>query len=374
MLKQKEYAFVLDSKGRKMAPCNTNKAWILVRKKKATLLKKYPMVIQLKYEVETDRKIEFICGIDIGSVHTGIGVVQKCKTHSKPIFKGTIEHRKDVKQLLDTRRVYRRHRRSNKRYRRVRFNNRSTSIRMGRVAPSILQKKQSVLRVINRLNKYINITSYHLEDVKIDIRVLMEGRKLYKWQYQKSNRLDENLRKAVIIRDDYKCMECGKSDCILEVHHIIPRRLKGSNTLSNLITLCSSCHSKTENNEEKFISRYQDIINGKNIRFDYAMHVMQGKIYLREELSKLGEVTLTTGGDTANKRIDWNINKSHSNDGIVITDLIVTSSECNIKDWIIKPMRRKSKATIKEVNGFEHRDLIKYIGFKNRYLKISGGE
>ena len=33
----KNYSFVIDSKGRKLAPCNENKAWILIRKKKAKL-------------------------------------------------------------------------------------------------------------------------------------------------------------------------------------------------------------------------------------------------------------------------------------------------------------------------------------------------
>ena len=68
-------------------------------------------------------------------------------------------------------------------------------------------------------------------------------------------------------------------------------------------------------------------------------------------------------GDTANKRIAWDIEKSHSNDAIVITDLSAKDDDCNIKDWIIKPMRRKSKANIEEVNGFKHKNLIKYIGF-----------
>ena len=50
----KNYSCVIDSKGRKLAPCNENKAWILIRKKKAKLLQKYPMCIQLNYEVEVD--------------------------------------------------------------------------------------------------------------------------------------------------------------------------------------------------------------------------------------------------------------------------------------------------------------------------------
>ena len=253
-----------------------------------------------------------------------------------------------------------RYKRSHKRYRQPRFDNRSSSTRKGRVAPSILQKKEAIIRVINKLKKWINITEFHLEDVAIDIRALTEGKKLYKWQYQKSNRLDENIRKAVILRDKCKCMECAKSNCMLEVHHIVPKRLQGANSLSNLITLCSKCHDKTKGIEEKYIEHYQKMIDGNNVRFDYAQHVMQGKTWLRKELSKLGKLILSTGGDTANKRIDWNIEKSHSNDAIVVADLKVNNDECDIKDWIIKPMRRKSKTKVEELKGFRHRDLVKY--------------
>ncbi len=372
MIKNNNYSFVIDNKGNKLSPCKTNKAWYLIRKSRAIQVNKYPMIIQLKKEIKDKKdESEFVSGIDDGSAHVGISVIQKCKTKNKVIFKGTIEQRQDVKHLMDVRRGYRRYKRYHKRYRKARFNNRSNSKRKNRIAPSIKQKKDATLRVINRLNKYINITEYHLEDVAIDIRALTEGKKLYRWQYQKSNRLDENIRKAVILRDDCKCQECGKSNYILEVHHIVPKRLHGSNNIGNLITLCSKCHQKTEGKEELFIKHYQDMIQGKNIRFDYAQHVMQGKIYLRNELSKLDKLILTTGGDTANKRIQWDIEKTHSNDSLVINDLKINSKDCNIKDWIIKPMRRKNKGNIDECLGFKHRDLVKctkkngesYIGY-----------
>lgn len=84
--KIKEYAFVLDSKGRKLAPCNTNKAWILIRKKKARLLQKYPMAIQLNYEVKTDEETEIICGVDDGSKHVGLSLVQKMQNLQQTYF------------------------------------------------------------------------------------------------------------------------------------------------------------------------------------------------------------------------------------------------------------------------------------------------
>lgn len=359
------YVFVLDANGKQLAPTKEVKAWYLIRKNRAALVSKYPMVIQLNKKIPDDQicKDEIHCGIDDGGLHVGIALVQKCQTKNKVLFKGTIEQRNDVKHLIDVRRGYRRYHRYHKRYRQKRFDNRSSSKRKGRIAPSVLQKRQAIIRVINQLNKWINITNYWLEDVCIDIRALTDGYKPYKWQYQQSNKLDENIRKAVILRDGCKCKDCGKSNCRLEVHHIKPRRLSGSNTLSNLITLCEGCHQKTEGHEELFMDKYFSLLDSSDEKqLHYAQHVMIGKQWLREQLSNLGILYLTNGGDTSNKRIDWNIQKSHSNDAICITDL--QPDTCDTKEWVMKPMRRQSKAKTDHVLGIRHRDLVEYT-FKN---------
>ena len=354
-----EYCFVVDINNKPLAPTKVNRGWYLIRKGKAKLKSKFPMVIQLLREVNDNNvNTEIVCGIDDGSSHVGIALVQKCKTKNKLVFKGVIEQRQDIKKLMDLRRGYRRYHRYHKRYRKERFNNRVSSKRKDRLAPSIKQKKEAILRVLYQLNKWINIYEYYLEDVAIDIRAMTDDYKPYSWQYQKSNRLDENLRKAAILRDNCTCQECGKKNCKLEVHHIRARRLGGANTISNLITLCEKCHQKTEGREEEFEEKYFNKIKSKLKRFDYAMHVMQGKNYLREKISELGILNLTTGGDTANKRIEWNIEKSHPNDAICITDLCPDT--CNIKEWTIKPMRRQNKAKTNNVLGIRHRDLVSY--------------
>ena len=358
------YCFVVDKNNRPLAPTKVNKGWYLVRKGRAKIKSKYPMVIQLEKEVEPDKYDEsrMIVGIDDGSAYVGLAIVQKCPTKNKVVFKGTIEQRQDVKHLMDVRRGYRRYHRYNKRYRQARFDNRYSSKRSGRLAPSIKQKKDAILRVLYQLNRWIDIQEYRLEDVCIDIRAMTDGYKPNKWQYQKSNRLDENLRKAAIIRDNCKCQECGRSNCVLEVHHIRARKYGGSDIIGNLITLCSGCHQKTEGREREFEYRYFKIIGSKPKRFDYAMHVMQGKNYLRRKISELGPLYLTNGGETANKRISWNIEKSHSNDAICITDCVPDT--CDVKEWIIRPMRRKSKAKTNNVLGIKHRDLVSYT-YKN---------
>jgi len=359
-MSNKKYAFVVDSVGKPLAPTPENNAWYLIRKGRATLLQKTPMLIKLTREipVEDIDRSSYTIGIDDGSKHVGIAIVQVCSTKIKTVFKGTLELRNDVSKKMELRKGYRQYKRSHKRYRPIRFSNRASSRRKGRLAPTIKQKKDSILRVVKKLTSMLPSTlRVALEDVAIDIRALQEGNTLPKWKYQKSNRLDENVRKAVIIRDNNCCQNCGATNCRIEVHHIVPRRLKGNNTIDNLISLCEPCHEKVTGAELDFASQFQMLIKGKNIRFDFAQHVMQGKNYLRTKLSEFGEVTLTTGGDTANNRIDLGIEKTHANDAVVIAG----GFDSSLYEYTIKPLRKKSKALGHILAGFKCRDVVKYV-------------
>ncbi|MCM3764859.1 RNA-guided endonuclease IscB [Neobacillus niacini] len=357
------YCFVLDAQGNKLSPTRENRAWYLIRKRKATLKNKFPMVIQLEKEIpveEIDSTLVKL-GVDDGSKQVGIALVQECKTKNKPVFKGTIEPRTDVKEKMSVRRGYRRYTRNHKRYRPSLFNNRSSSKKEGRIAPSIKQKRDSILRVVNQLHKWIRIDESFLENVLIDIRALEKGYKPCKWEYQRSNRLDENIRKAVVLRDRNTCQECGLINTRMEVHHIIPRRLNGSDSIHNLITLCSTCHGRISGDELAHSKRFHEKIKGRNIPFGDAMHVMQGKTFLQNKLREIASLSLTTGGDTANKRIDWEIEKTHANDAIVVCGSKVNSQQCEMKNWTIKPLIKRSKKKIESLNGFYHRDFVKYI-------------
>ena len=359
-----EYAFVLDAGGHRLDPTIIQNAWRLLRQKKAVLVSRLPMTIRLNRIVDNINRDEVHCGIDDGGIHVGVALVQKCQTRNKVLLKGTIEQRKDVKKLMTQRRSYRRKRRYEKRYRPARFNNRGSSRRKGRLSPSIRQKRQAILRVVDSLAKRTRISNFHLEDVAIDIRVLTDGHRLYRWQYQETNRLDENIRKAVILRDSCKCKMCKARKGMKEVHHITPRRLGGADTLSNLITLCPKCHAKVTGQEEKYAPALYAKIGskGNNFQLRHAQHSMQGKAWLRSEIACRSPLELTTGGDTANHRIDWGIEKSHANDAVCITGLKPESIA--IQNWIIKPMRRQHKTQQEEVCGFHHHDIVSYT-FRN---------
>ncbi len=51
------------------------------------------------------------------------------------------------------------------------------------------------------------------------------------------------LHNQVLDRDGWRCQECGSPNN-LHVHHLQPRSGLGSDTMTNLITLCAPCHRK----------------------------------------------------------------------------------------------------------------------------------
>jgi len=81
MILKKEYSFVIYSEEKRLSPTPANNAWFLIRKGKAKLVSKYPMTIQLLRSIEKEDidKSDILCGIDDGSKHVGLYLVQRCK-------------------------------------------------------------------------------------------------------------------------------------------------------------------------------------------------------------------------------------------------------------------------------------------------------
>lgn len=51
------------------------------------------------------------------------------------------------------------------------------------------------------------------------------------------------IRSKILLRDHFRCQECGYYKH-LEVHHIIPKSKGGGDNPENLVTLCTECHGK----------------------------------------------------------------------------------------------------------------------------------
>jgi 5-methylcytosine-specific restriction endonuclease McrA len=61
----------------------------------------------------------------------------------------------------------------------------------------------------------------------------------------------EKLRYQVLQRDGYICQICLKKLDKLDIHHIIPKRRQGLNSINNLTSVCEVCHNMIELHELK---------------------------------------------------------------------------------------------------------------------------
>jgi hypothetical protein len=297
--------YVINQNGRPLMPCKPSKARKLLRDGRAKVAWRSPFTIQLRWDCE-EHVQEVIAGIDKGSHVTGLSCVGK----GEILLSGEIHHRKDVKEKMDGRRAHRRSRRNRKWYRAPRFNNRSSSKRSGRLPVSIKTNVEEVIRVVKRLP--LPISSIVIEDVQVDIARL-NNPMLKGCRYQDPTRLDENLRIACLMRDNYTCQTCKKRHVRLEAHHIVFRSHGGKDTLDNLLTLCEECHDHLH--EGKITLK----ITGVSGQLDQiAQRTTQGKSYLYATLG--AEIALSTlfGYQTATLRKARGLPKEHDVDALCL--------------------------------------------------------
>lgn len=368
-------AFVKGVDGRDLMPCKPAKARKLLRDGRAKAVKRTPFTIQLLFECE-NKVQEVTVGIDKGAKITGFA----CTGNGKLLMSGEIHHRQNVKTKMEDRRGCRWARRSRKWYRKPRFLNRSSSKRSGRIPPSVRTNVEEVVRVVRKIT--LPILHVEIEDVLIDIARLndpdLEGK-----DYQKSNRLDENLRLACLMRDGFKCVNCKKKNLKLEAHHIVWKSNGGKDTITNLTTLCKECHNKVHANELDL-----KMTGADGFKDRMAQRTMQGKAHLYSELEKGCTVGKCFGYETAEYRKALKLKKSHVIDGLCIATLrtgeVVEYHEENQykinfrasqtkKRYFTQPKKGKGRVKYQvneELGGFRKGDVVEVKGFLKQINSI----
>jgi hypothetical protein len=178
-----------------------------------------------------------------------------------------------------------------------------------------------VVRVVRKIP--LPISHITIEDVQVDIRRLSDCSVLGT-EYQQSNRLDENLRLACLIRDNFTCQKCGKKDISLEAHHIVWVQKGGKDSIYNLITLCENCHDKIHKTGESGKVKLKDgkVITGMDGFSDkIAQRTMQGKTLMYQELEKIASLSTVYGYETSHLRKASHFPKEHWIDALCIANL-----------------------------------------------------
>ena len=307
-----QLVYVLNKNGLPLMPTHKlGKVRHLLKDDKAKIVKRNPFTIQLKYECENHVQ-PVTLGIDAGSKHIGLCA----STKKEELYCSDVEIRNDIVELLSIRREIRRTRQNHLRYRPVRFNNRNASKPKGWLAPSVMQKIESHLKVVEEVYKIIPISTIIVEVASFDTQLLKaeaEGKTISGKDYQNGEMLGYNTREYVLFRDNHTCQHChGKSkDKVLEVHHLESRKT-GGNAPSNLITLCKTCH---KNYHASKIELKQ--IRSEKYNDAAFMGIMRWSLY--NELKNIyPNVSLTYGYITKSNRIKYNLAKEHYNDAYCI--------------------------------------------------------
>ncbi len=299
--------YVLSQNGQPLMPTeNHAKVRVFLKQGKAKVVQRCPFTIQLLYESTTHtQKINL--GIDAGSKTIGISAT----TDSKVLYEAEVVLRNDIVELLSGRRALRRSRRNRKtRYRKPRFDNRKKPD--GWLAPSIRQKIETHVTVVENITKILPMTKIIVETASFDIQKI-KNPEIEGAEYQHGEQLDFwNVREYVLFRDGHTCQCCkGKSkDNILNVHHIESRKT-GGNAPNNLITMCETCHKAYH---KGIITLPKEIHRGMRFRDAAFMGIMRWAFYdrLKELYNPLGvEVINTYGYITKNTRITYDLPKEH---------------------------------------------------------------
>ena len=265
--------YVINKQGQALMPTERfGKVRRLLKNSLAHVVCRIPFTIQLDYDT-TDYTQPVSLGVDAGSKHIGISAT----TSDKELYAADVELRNDIVDKLSTRRELRRTRRSRLRYRKARFNNRVSSKRKGWLAPSVENKIQTHLTVVEKIHKFLPITNIVVETTSFDIQKI-NNPSISGSEYQQGEQLDFfNVREYVLFRDNHICQHCkGKSkDKVLNVHHIESRKT-GGDSPKNLITLCETCHKAYHRGEFKL-----NIKRGKSFRDSAFMGIMRWSLYDR---------------------------------------------------------------------------------------------
>lgn len=371
--------YVLNKDGQPLMPTNRHgKARRLLISGQAKVIKRCPFTIQLGYE-STNHTQPISLGIDAGSKTIGLSAT----TEAKVLFEAKVTLRNDVVDLLSTRKEQRRARRNRKtRYRKCRFQNRVHSKQKGWLTPSIENKINTHLVVVNRICKILPITSIIVEVAQFDTQLLKaidnnlpipQG-----VDYQQGELLGfANLREFCFFRDNYTCMWCkGKSkNKILHMHHWNFWNGDHSNKPSSVITLCDTCNdSKNHKKDTGFLWGWTPKIT-KSYKDAAFMGVMRWTFYNRlKEMHPMVNVKMTYGYITKNTRITNGLEKDHHIDARCISGNPLATPSKNVylykkvrchnrqihKNTILKGGYRKLNQAPKYVSGYQLFDKVLY--------------
>lgn len=302
--------YVINQYGKPLMPCSSRKARLLLKTSKAKVIRREPFTIQLLFGA-SGYKQPVTLGVDAGAKHIGLSA----STVKHELYSSEVVLRTDVTDLISTRRELRHARRNRKtRYRKPRFLNRVKTKHKGWLAPTIVNRINAHLKVVDNVCRILPVGKIIVETASFDTQRL-KNPNISGVEYQQGEQLNFwNVREYVLFRDNHTCQHChGKSkNKILNVHHLESRKT-GGDAPNNLITLCETCHKAYHAGN---INLKQN--RGQSFKAEAFMGIMRWAFFDKLKETYPFEVKNTFGYLTKNTRIKADLPKAHHVDAFCI--------------------------------------------------------
>lgn len=385
------FVFVLDKNKKPLDPTHPARARKLQRSGRASVFKRYPFTIILHdRELENSTVSPCRLKIDPGAKTTGVVILQA----NAVIWAAELTHRGfAIRDALTTRRQLRRSRRNRKtRYRAARFNNRRRP--KSWLPPSLNSRIENVLTWVHRLSKVCPITAISQELVRFDAQK-MQNAEISGIEYQQGELAGFEIREYLLEKFNRRCVYCGATDTRLEIEHVKPRSLGGSDRVSNLAIACHCCNQAKGNLDIKdFLSGKPDVLKRilgqlkKPLADAAAVNTTRWALFERLKTTGL-PVETGTGGQTKFNRTRLGLPKQHWTDAVsvgsstseqvtlkVAKPLLIKATGyghrrmCNIAKYGFPQINKKGelavRSSVKIVRGFQTGDMVKAVVTKGK--------
>lgn len=355
--------FVIGSDQTPLMPMHAAKARRLLKLKKARLRSRKPACIQLLFNPETASLQPIKAGVGNGLRETGIAVVQeRFKRGSVTLLVGKVSLSNNISRRLEIRRAYRRSRRGRLRYRKPRYDNRvrvechvcGRNATKGKqtcgthrmvkprdkistfswLPPSLKAGKDSILRVISKLQRWTPVNSCTIELGRFDLKKISDS-SFIEAKNQQNPMYERDTVKAALIfeygrrqAEQYKkkiiprCCYCNKEGSRLEIEHIRPKSKGGSDSWQNLTLACRECNIKKGDltpQEAGMTLLYEPKPFHLSRVYKYIMRCQQGKNYLSNKINSYGlSCSFTYGQFISWQRKRFGIGKEDYSNSILI--------------------------------------------------------
>ena len=199
----------------------------------------------------------------------------------------------------------------------VRFNNRCRT--KGWLTPTARHLLQTHINLVESIAKRLPLYQVVVEYGKFDIQKL-DNPQIQGKMYQDGRKKGyANVQEYVLCRDRHTCCRCGANQVELQVHHVIWQSDDGSDTPENLITLCVKCHDQV-NKKPKIDAQVKQLFAGMRKRYVHTTLLNSIMPELFKWLqARFGEVSLTYGYETKEKRRELDLPKLHHIDAYLVT-------------------------------------------------------